>query len=296
MLRVPSSTVVTSVVVALLAVACAAPGGSGSPATEPEAQLGSTLECPWDESDPGMRTFIVSGQSNMVAAGGIPETFPAAYRAGTDRLQMFDGGTWKRLGIPASGKWGPEIAFAWTMHAACPDSDIGFIKYAVGGTSIDLWVPGALHGSTLESKITAAWQARPGLSFEGFLFQQGGADMHTRERAESWGDDYLSIVDYLRGTPQVPDDMPFLHGTYRTGSIPDDLTGLDPDSIPSPAPDRPFAVHVSVEQWNVQAERPGVHAVVHRDLPVLGDGIHWTPDGIRAAGRNFADAFVNEAS
>ena len=69
-----------------------------------------------------------------------------------------------------------------------------------------------------------------------------------------------------------------------------------PDTFPSPVTNRPFAVHLTLSQWTVQNDRPGIHAVIQRDLPVLADGIHWTPDGIREAGRNFAITYVNDAS
>ena len=39
-------------------------------AGEPEATLGATLTCPWDQSDPTLHTFIVAGQSGMVAQYG----------------------------------------------------------------------------------------------------------------------------------------------------------------------------------------------------------------------------------
>ncbi len=279
-------------VFALMMVAAACTPGAG----EPEADVGATLTCPWDQTDPTFRTFIVAGQSNMQAAGGVPGTLPAVYESGIPQLQMFDEGAWQPLGIPANGKYGPEIPFAWTMHAACPDSNIGIIKHAVGGTSIDRWVPSADLGQELGARVRAAYLAHPDVTFEGFLFQQGGADMQQRAKAESWDEKYVSIVDFARSAPQVPDDMPFLHGTYRQDPFPDNFDGFDPDAIEVPVSGRPFAAHLTLSQWTVQYDRPGVYPVIQRQLPVLADGIHWTPDGIRMAGQNFAVAYANEAN
>jgi len=46
----------------------------------------------------------------------------------------------------------------------------------------------------------------------------------------------------------------------------------------------------------VQYDRPGIYPVIHRDLPLKDDGIHWNSDGIRLAGQNFAVAYTNEAN
>ena len=66
----------TAAVLALMMVAAGCNPGAG----EPEAAVGATLTCPWDQSDPTMRTFLVAGQSNMGANGGSPGTLPAAER------------------------------------------------------------------------------------------------------------------------------------------------------------------------------------------------------------------------
>ena len=265
---------------------------------EPEALLGAGFACPWDESDSMLHVFLAAGQSNMVSVYGQPGTLPTRYETGIDQLQMWDQGSWKRLGLSVENgnevpRYGPELAFAWTMHAACPNSEIGIIKYAVGGTSIDTWVPTGENAAVLQGNVTAALLARPDITFEGFLYHQGGGDSRTREQAESWGDDFLSIVDFTRAAGSTPGDLPFLVATPRTGDFPDDITDLDPDSIPSPDPSRPFIVHVVHEQWMVQFERPRIYPTINRDIPKGADGIHDTPEGIRIKGRNFAEVLLS---
>ncbi len=265
----------------------------------PEATLGATFACPWDQSDPTLHTFIVAGQSGMVARYGQRGTLPDVYETGIDQLQMWDEGSWKRLGLGLGNgnvvpRYGPELAFAWTMHAACPDANIGIIKYAVGGTSIDTWVLGGENGAELHDRVLAAFQAHSDITLEGFLFKQGAGDMHNRTQAESWGEKYLSIVVFYRSAAIVPNDLPFIHGTVRSGDFPDDISGIDPDSILSPSAGRPFAVHVTLEQWMVQYERPGIYPTIMRDIPIGEDGTHATPEGIRLEGRNFAETYANE--
>ncbi|CAH0990682.1 hypothetical protein SIN8267_00776 [Sinobacterium norvegicum] len=270
-----------------------------------EAFLGATLECPWDESDPTMHVFLAAGQSNMVSAYGRPGTLPTAYETGTDQLQMWDEGSWKRLGLSTENadhgpRYGPELAFAWTLHAACPDSTIGIVKYAVGGSLISTWVPGGENAAVLVSNITAAIQAHPDITFEGFLYKQGAADGRRRVTAEVWGENFLSIVDAFRNNGITPNTLPFLVGTTRgtadIDAFPDDITDLDPDSVSPPDPSRPFLLHVIHQQWMVQFERPFIYPVIDRDIPKGADETHHTPEGIRMVGRKFAEVYLTQAN
>ncbi len=148
----------------------------------------------------------------------------------------------------------------------------------------------------LFDNVDDAFAAHPDITFEGFLFKQGAADMQNRTLAVSWGERYLTLVDDTRGLSFIPNDLTFVHASPRVGEFPDDLTGFDPDSVPSPEPSRPYAVHVVVEQWNVHFERPGINVTIMRDIPVGEDGVHSTPDGIRTEGRNFAETYANLAT
>ena len=290
---------------------CSGDSDSGDNATnqpgagEPEAVLGAKLDCPWDESDPTMHVFLAAGQSNMVSVYGQPGTLPTHYETGTDQLQMWDNGSWKRLSLSTENgnnvpRYGPELAFAWTLHAACPDSNIGIIKYAVGGTSIRTWIPGGENSAVLVSNITAAFQAHSDITFEGFLYKQGGGDSKDRNSAEAWGGNFLSIVDAFRNNWVTANTLPFLLASTRgdadADTFPDDLSVFDPDSIPSPDPSRPFILHVIHQQWMVQFERPFIYPTIERDIPLGADGIHQAPEGIRMVGRKFAEVYLTEAN
>jgi len=275
-----------------------------SEGAEPEERLGATLDCPWDEGDPTLHVFFAAGQSNMVSAYGRPGTLPVKYETGTDRLQMWDEGSWKRLGLSTENgnhvpRYGPELSFAWTLHAACPDSNIGIIKYAVGGSLISTWVPGGENLDLLYANIIAAYRAHPDITFEGFLYKQGAADANRRHTAEIWGDNFLSIVDFFRNIWLIPDELPFLVGTTRgtadAESFPDDITDFDPDSVPAPG-SRPFMMHLIHQQWMVQFERPAIYPVIDRDIPVGADETHHSPEGIRMVGRKFAEVYLKEAN
>ena len=275
-----------------------------SESAEPEELLGTTFSCPWDESDPTLHVFLAAGQSNMVSVYGKSGTLPEKYVTGTDQLQMWDEGSWKRLGLSTENgnrvrRYGPELGFAWTLHAACPESNIGIIKYAVGGTSITTWVPGGENNAVLVANVAAALQAGTDITFEGFLYKQGGGDSRNRTLADAWGENFLSIVDTTRSAGVIPNDLPFLLATSRGTSdnaFPDDITDFDPDSVPSPDPSRPFILHVIYQQWMVQFERPGIYPVIERDIPIGADGIHQTPEGIRMVGRGLAEVYLRDVN
>jgi len=279
-----------------------------SESAEPEERLGATLACPWDERDPTLHVFLAAGQSNMVSAYGRPGTLPEKYENGTDRLLMWDEGSWKRLGLSTENadhgpRYGPELSFAWTLHAACPDSNIGIIKYAVGGSLISTWVSGGENSAALVSNIGAAFRAasdaKIDIAFEGFLYKQGAADANRRHTMEVWDDNFLSIVDDFRNNWLIPEELAFLLGTTRgtadAESFPDDITDFDPDSVPAPG-SRPFMMHVIHQQWMVQFERPAIYPVIERDIPVGADGTHQSPEGIRMVGRKFAEVYLKQAN
>jgi len=275
-----------------------------SEGAEPEALLGATFACPWDESDPTLHVFLAAGQSNMVSVYGQSGTLPEKYVTGTDRLQMWDQGSWKRLGLSTENgnrvpRYGPELGFAWTLHAACPESNIGIIKYAVGGTSITTWIPGGENNAVLIANVAAALQAGTDITFEGLLYKQGGGDSRNRTSADAWGENFLSIVDTTRSAGVIPNDLPFLLATSRGTSdngFPDDITDFDPDSVPSPDPRRPFILHVIYQQWMVQFARSGIYPVIERDIPIGADGIHQTPEGIRMVGRGLAEVYLQDVN
>jgi hypothetical protein len=275
-----------------------------SEGAEPEALLGATFACPWDESDPTLHVFLAAGQSNMVSVYGQSGTLPEKYVTGTDRLQMWDQGSWKRLGLSTENgnrvpRYGPELGFAWTLHAACPESNIGIIKYAVGGTSITTWIPGGENSAALVANVVGALQAGTDITFEGFLYKQAGGDSRNRTLADAWGENFLSIVDTTRSAGVIPNDLPFLLATSRGTSdngFPDDLTGFDPDSVPSPDPSRAYILYVIYQQWMVQFERPGIYPVIERDIPIGADGIHQTPEGIRMVGRGLAEVYLRDVN
>ena len=46
-----------------------------------------------------LHTYIAAGRSGVVAQDGRSGTLPAEYETGIDQLQMWDYGSWKRLGL-----------------------------------------------------------------------------------------------------------------------------------------------------------------------------------------------------
>lgn len=161
--------------------------------------------------------YLLIGQSNM-AGRGIPE--------GPDLLPHPR--VWM---LNQTGKWvpavepihfdkpkvigtGPGFAFGRAMADAYPDRQIGLIPCAVGGSSIDAWVPGAEHTQTqshpyddMVKRVRAA--VKKG-TLKGIIWHQGEADCNP-EKIDGYAAKLDALIAGLRREFQAP-DLPFVVG------------------------------------------------------------------------------------
>lgn len=136
----------------------------------------------WAEPDPSFHLYLLVGQSNMAGRGVVDEESKKA----DPRILMFTKAMeWQpatdplHFDKPVAGV-GPGLAFAKMMAERTPGVRIGLIPCAVGGTSIDVWVPDAFDKFTkthpysdMLERLKAA--QKEGV-LKGVLWHQGEAD------------------------------------------------------------------------------------------------------------------------
>ena len=161
--------------------------------------------------------YLLIGQSNM-AGRGVPE--------GPDitphpRVWMLNqAGKWVsareplHFDKPAIAGTGPGFAFGRAMADAYPDRQIGLIPCAVGGTSIDVWVPGAQDAQTkthpyddMLKRVRAALKRG---QLKGIIWHQGEADCNP-EKIDGYAAKLDALIARLRTEFQAP-DLPFVAG------------------------------------------------------------------------------------
>lgn len=245
-----------------------------------------------------MKVFILLGQSNM---GGYAKRseFPEELAKADEDVVMMTDGIWVPL-EPKDEFNGPEISFAREMKKAYPNSRIGIIKIAIGGAGIRAFVPdwspelasvsgdeqlGSLYDKLL--KHLEISNRDPSIRYMGVLWEQGAKDMDKKERAEGYLDYLSGIIAQLRidaGTPELP----LFVGTYF------DMETLDKlKSMGYPKVKFREAIYEVIRDHNLAEERiPCTRTVVHGQLPVLEDGVHFTTQGQITLGEMFAREVV----
>jgi Ca2+-binding EF-hand superfamily protein len=277
--------------------------------------LTALLASPGRAAEKPVKAFLLAGQSNMVGWGDSRK-LPDELRKGSDRVLMFEQGKWqplrphepanqgqRRVGL-TEFHFGPEIAFAQAMAGAWPDETVGIVKLAVGGTSLLAWKPDwskedadrvgqGRHGSLYKKLMEKVKQAQSGRHVEiaGFLWLQGGGDMKKVDVAKEYLDNLESLVAAVRRETGVA-DLPFLYGSPRAGTVPDDLSGL----VPKPRAGRyPAAEFVLKAQFDAEKEISHAKMVILRDIEKHPKNVHYNTAGQLETGKRFAWAFLRWA-
>lgn len=140
--------------------------------------------------------FLLIGQSNMSGRGDIKEV-PALNHP---NILMFRQKQW----IPAveplhtDKEWagiGLGMSFAFELTKHYPESKIGLVPCAVGGTPLSRWSPG---GDLYINAVDIAKQALKDGILKGILWHQGESDSSNQNDAITYGDRFISMVNGLR--------------------------------------------------------------------------------------------------
>jgi len=178
------------------------------------AQPTNAAELPAKKS---FHLFLLVGQSNMAGRGKVDPKDNAPH----PRVLMFT----------KEGKWAPAIdplhfdkprivgvgpgrAFANAVADANPDTTVGVIPCAVGGSPISVWQPGAFYKATKshpwDDAIRRAKAALKHGTLKGILWHQGESDSKPGA-AEKYAEKLHDLIARLRTELNAP-DVPFVAG------------------------------------------------------------------------------------
>ena len=163
--------------------------------------------------DKNFHVYVLLGQSNMAGRGKITGEFT---KVNDPRVLMLTKTLeWKvathplHFDKPIAGV-GPGLRFGIIMADAKPGKKIGLVPSAVGGTSIDLWVPGAYDSLTkthpYDDAVLRIREAMKHGVVKGVIWLQGESDS---DPVKSLG--YMSKLEalilrlrLLTGNPELP--------------------------------------------------------------------------------------------
>ena len=167
------------------------------------------------QPDPNFHLYLLIGQSNMAGRGplnGEEKQQP------NPRVLMLDKSlNWKpatdpmHFDKPGAGV-GPGLAFGMRMAKENPSARIGLIPCAVGGTSIKVWVPGALDKATkthpYDDMLARVHEAQKTGVLKGILWHQGESD---RNASDDYATKLTELIALLRTSLNAA-DVPFVAG------------------------------------------------------------------------------------
>ncbi|HRE04788.1 MAG TPA: sialate O-acetylesterase [Opitutaceae bacterium] len=216
--------------------------------------------------------FLLIGQSNMAGRGVVedqdkvphPRIFmlnaSKAWVPAVDPLH-FDKPKMAGVGLGSS--------FARTVAAAEPTAIIGLIPAAVGGTSLDQWVPdGELYTQAVERAKAALSQ---GGRLRAILWHQGESDSQP-DKAATYAARFNRLISRLRtdlGYPAAPVIVGELSHARSTSGVLNPVLRNLPNSVAR------------------------CTCVASDGLTDKGDGTHFDSPSLREFGRRYARAFLS---
>ena len=173
--------------------------------------------------DSTFHIYLLLGQSNMAGRGEITEAYKEQLHPRV--LSLSKEGTWEtakhplHFDKPKVAGVGPGMSFGIAMAEADSNITIGLVPCAVGGTSINTWMPGGFDAATGTHpyddalvRIQAAMQVGV---IKGVLWMQGESDAG---RSGEYLPKLVELVQLLR-TVSSNNCLPFVAaelGTYKS--------------------------------------------------------------------------------
>ncbi len=231
-----------------------------------------------EKNDPGFELYILLGQSNMAGRGTIT---PEELLAGNPRVFMLDKDYHWTLAKhplhfdkPKAAGVGPGLAFGIAMAEANPNVSIGLVPCAVGGTSIELWQPGAYDKATkthpYDDALTRIKEAMKSGAVKGILWHQGEGNSSV-QKSKTYLIQLDTLVSRIRkevGNPNVPFIVGEL-GRYR-----------------------PQYALINTELAKVPGLIPVSGLVSSEGLVHKGDSTHLDATSANNLGRRFAEKMI----
>ena len=174
---------------------------------------------------------------------------------------------------------GPGRTFGRLLAAANPDSVVGLIPCAVGGTSIAAWMPGGIddwdaNNYPYDNAIKKTRDAQKSGKIVAVLWHQGEND--AGKQTENYLETLRTVVRNFRRDLQLGKDVPFITG---------DMASFYPERI---------SAHIDIvdDALATLAAEDTTFRVVHtKDLVHRGDNLHYDTASQHELGKRYFEAF-----
>jgi len=221
--------------------------------------------------------FLLIGQSNMAGRGKMDEVEPIVNK----HVLMFRDHKWQKAVEPIHDDK-PELAGIGLGMSFADDlqkitkKTIGLIPCAVGGTSLDEWKKG---GELYSKAVNTTKEALRESVLKGILWHQGEADSGTYEKASSYKDRFLSMINSMMEDLNCK-DIPVIIGGL--GAFLQFHNGIC---------NYWSVINHLLEQ--LCSERNNFAFVSAEGLTDNGDTLHFNSESLREFGKRYARAWLS---
>lgn len=221
--------------------------------------------------------ILMAGQSNMAGLGDIKDlTNPNL----PDNVSFFNYSTDTQL-KELSYNFGPEVGLAQRLNEEFPDLDFIFIKYAIGGSSIEEWLPNveskiqrkvdfdSIYVDFLKTsnKVISKYNAK----ILAFLWMQGEQDACYESTSKSYEVNFTSFINTVRSDFENQ-NLPIVFGKINPKS----------DAFK-------YVQNIQNAQYNVFIKIPNTFYINTDSVEKHKDNIHYSSLGYLILGRKFGD-------
>lgn len=218
-----------------------------------------------------MKLFLLIGQSNMAGRGKVEpqdqETNPRIFMFNQKR-------EWVLAKDPvhfdkSMAGVGLCSEFARQVVKKDPKITVGLIPCAMGGSSLNQWMPDGKPGSLYSNAVERTKLALQDGELAGILWHQGESDSGKKELVESYNDRFAEMIKQLRKDLNA-EDVPVIVGEVCNKSQFNKVVCATPEKVPNCA-------------W-VSAEG------------CANDGLHFKREGYLLLGQRYAEKYQELSS
>jgi hypothetical protein len=228
--------------------------------------------------------FLLIGQSNMAGRAAIetPDRVPIPGVWALNRELKWQPATdplhWDKPNMAGAGM---GRSFARTLLALRPNTTIGLVPAAMGGSALDEWKPGAPLFKQAVERTRAALAG--GGVLRGILWHQGESDTGNERLALTYDERWREMITTLRAELGAPNVSVIVGGL---GEFVPTRRGPDGKST------APFAEVVNEQLALLAVRVPRVAFVSAASLGHRGDLLHFDRAAQMEFGRRYAHAFL----
>jgi len=245
-----------------------------------------TVKPPIDKSK--FYLFLLAGQSNMAGRGKVE---PVDTLPNPKVLTLNSSGEWEVAKDPihfdrSYAGVGPGLTFGKLMAEADTSTYVGLIPCAVGGSSINSWLPAldtAKTGKNYKVAISRTITATKSGTLKGIIWHQGETDC-TEKGVVNYQKKLIDVVNGLRSDLKNP------RLTFIAGELP---------TFQTQKPDKekklqfnPYVAPINAVLQNLKSILRDFNYVLATNTDHIGDYLHFNAASARLMGERYASLML----